>query len=43
MVVVVVVVRTGERVYWYESIGTSSEDKALQSEHLLSTTTYAAD
>jgi hypothetical protein len=32
-----------ERSYWYTSSSNRIEDKLLQSEHLLSTTTYAAD
>jgi hypothetical protein len=31
-----------ERIYWYISLGKSAADKILQSDHLLSTTRYAA-
>jgi hypothetical protein len=31
-----------ERIYWYISVGKSAADKFLQSDHLLSTTRYAA-
>lgn len=32
-----------ERVQWYASVGESKEDKILQSEHLMSTTSYAPE
>lgn len=32
-----------ERVYWYASVGKSTKNNGLQSEHLVSTTSYGAD
>jgi hypothetical protein len=32
-----------ERIYWYASIGKSTQDKILYSEHLVSTTSYGSD